>query len=269
MTTVLQILGTSTPVSEVIANKIGLIRAAIACRVFFYQQLKDGVCSASVATLASKLGLSTGAVSTNLKWLISNGWIQYARPHTKGNVTNHYKVTTKFFKALEEHSPNEQAAVSRSRGESNIHEVNVHVHEVNGEEDIKEDLKEKDNNNNNFSKITLLWQQEIGMLSSIISQEIQDLMNDIAETNQVKWFTEAIKIAVKAGHQKKNLRYIKGILEKWITAGTMIIYDKTLKEKNNGHNIQLSSSKPQDTNSRQGERGSISERLSTPGTYRL
>jgi len=130
MSTILSILGTSTPVSEVLAEELGLVKAAIACRIFFYQQLKRGVCDASLSTLSQKLGISIGCVSTNIKWLIDNGYIEEIGEHHKGNVTNSYRVTGLFFDTLE-----------RSRGESNVHEMKVDVHEVNREEDIKE--KEK------------------------------------------------------------------------------------------------------------------------------
>lgn len=130
MATILSILGTSTPVSEALAGKLGYVKAAIACRVFFYQQLKRGVCDASVATLAQKLGMSTGCVSTNLKWLIDKGYIKELSEHHKGNVNNSYQVTDLFYDTLE-----------RSLGERNVHEMNDNVHEMNGEEESKEELK--------------------------------------------------------------------------------------------------------------------------------
>ncbi len=148
MTTVLDILGTSTPVSEHVAEELGLVKAALVCRIFFYQQLKDGVCSASTKTLATKLGLSCGAVSTNLKWLLENDWICNVKPLVKGNSTNHYKVTDKFYEFVSR-SGDERQDISRSGDERHVqemnvdvHEVNVHVHEVNGKEEIEEEIKE-------------------------------------------------------------------------------------------------------------------------------
>lgn len=133
MTTFFDILGTSTPVSEVLAEKLGYVRAAIACRVFFYQQLESGLCSASVATLAKKLGMASGTVSNNLKWLRENGFIEVIGEHKSGNVTNRYRVGKKFHDALSaEHSADER---EHSPNESNIQEVN-------GKEELEEDIKE-------------------------------------------------------------------------------------------------------------------------------
>ncbi len=233
--TILEILGTSTPVSEAIADEIGLVKASIACRVFFYQQLKNGVCSASVNTLAKKLGLSSGAVSGNLKWLIKNEWIVYARPHTKGNATNHYKVSQKFYNTLER-SGNESQEVSRSRGESDVHEVNVHVHEVNGKEEVKEEVKEDlKTSGGNLSEIVNIWENNIGFIQPIIREEILSLMDEITEGVQVEWFKKAIQISCE--QNKRTLAYVRGILRKWIAKGQMDILKPKRASKNNQHNI--------------------------------
>lgn len=101
-TSILDILGASTPVSEVLARKWGYVKAAVACRVFFHQQMKDGVCRASVGTLADNLGMSPGAVSGNLKWLRDNEIIEVVGTYKKGNSPNDYRVTDRFFAALNE-----------------------------------------------------------------------------------------------------------------------------------------------------------------------
>jgi len=127
MATIIDILGNSTPVSETLAQKWGYVKAAIACKVFFYQQLKNGVCSARVSTIAKKLGMSAGTVSGNLRWLRENGYIEVIGEHKSGNVTNKYRVTKLFFDALE-HSADE---CYHSADESNIQQMN-------GEEEVKE-----------------------------------------------------------------------------------------------------------------------------------
>lgn len=150
MTTILEVLGTSTPVSEVLAEKLGYVKAAIACRVFFYQQLDDGVCRASTKTLATKLGMSQGAISNNLKWLVDNDYIRELGEHRRGNVSNQYVVTDKFYAALKqptseeiERSLDERLTGQRSADERNVHQMNVNVQQMNGKEESKEDLKER------------------------------------------------------------------------------------------------------------------------------
>ncbi len=137
--TILDILGTSTPVSEYVAQELGLVKAAIVCRVFFYQQLRDKVCKATNKSFQNSLGISAGTISSNLNWLLDNGWILNEKPLAKGNRPNHYKVTEKFYDLLERSSP-----------ERYVQEMNVHVQEMNGKEEVKEDKKERPGSGENF-----------------------------------------------------------------------------------------------------------------------
>ena len=141
MTTILDILGTSTPVSEVLAEKIGYIRAAIACRIFFYEQLKNGLCSASIGTLAKKLGMSGGAVSSNLEWLRDNNYVVVIGTYRKGNTPNQYKAGSAFYNALER-SSNESQNVQLSSNESQLSSNESNFHLMKGKEELKEDIKE-------------------------------------------------------------------------------------------------------------------------------
>ena len=145
MTTLLETLGTSTPVSFAIARKLKWVKAGIVCHIYFRQNMKDGVCRISNNTFAECLGMSAGAVSTNIKQLLTDGWIENTQPLVKGNKANHYKVTQKFFDTI--HSSDEQ---QHSSNEGNVQEMNDNVHEVNGEEVVKEVPKEtiKDNTSN-------------------------------------------------------------------------------------------------------------------------
>ena len=130
---IFDIIGESTPVPASLAQEIGLIRAAIAGRIFFYQQLKDGVCHASVKTLAEKLGLSTGAVSSNLTWLREHNYIKIIGEHKKGNRVNKYVVSEAFFSCVEkEHSADEK---EHSLNESEHSADERNIQQMNGEED--------------------------------------------------------------------------------------------------------------------------------------
>lgn len=220
MTTVLDILGNSTPVSDVLANKIGFIRAGIACRIFFYQQLKQRVCSASIATLAKKLGMSTGAVSTNIKWLRDNEYIEVVGEHKSGNVTNKYIVTKKFYDALE-----------HSECESEHSECESNIQNVNGKEETKEEGEEKTTSgseiDHNYSTVTKAYENEIGLLSSVIKDSIADCV----DTYPVDWITEAITISAK--QNKRRWSYVEGILKRWKVEGkkTMSKNGKEVKKE--------------------------------------
>lgn len=233
MTTFLEILGTSTPVSEKLAEKLGYVKAAIACRVFFYQQLEQGVCSASVGTIAKKLGMAVGTVSSNLKWLRENDYVIVIGEHKSGNATNKYKVGSKFYEVVNgQHSGDES---EHSGDECNFQEMN-------GKEEIKEEDKRRTTINAresenpsplqakkkggsggsfddscsldlNYGEITTAYENEIGMLSGTVAQMIKDDMKSYPK----QWILEAITIAVEAN--KRNWRYVRGILKRWRTEG--------------------------------------------------
>lgn len=176
--TILSILGTSTPVSEQVAQKLGLVKAAVVCRVFFYQQLKDGVCKASNKSFQESLGISAGAVSSNLKWLLQNEWITNERPLVKGNHPNYYKVTQKFYDLLEQPASEK----SRSLGESHVQQVNVDVQQVNGEEDIKEEVKEVlEPDDHLFTELVALLKMPKELMTPKMQRAYEDFIMDLQE----------------------------------------------------------------------------------------
>jgi len=90
------------------------------------------------------------------------------------------------------------------------------------------------NNNNNslneeFSKISTTYQNNIGALSSISTDIIKDIIKSIPEGLAAQWFDAAIKEAVRNNVRKLN--YIEEILNRWIADGCMS--DKKKRGKNN------------------------------------
>ncbi|WP_051058740.1 DnaD domain-containing protein [Paenibacillus shenyangensis] len=65
-------------------------------------------------------------------------------------------------------------------------------------------------------------QEGFGTISSIISDQIHDLVNDYG----IRWYEEAMKVAVLSG--KRTLSYVKGILKHWKATGI----DDPWKEEN-------------------------------------
>lgn len=211
---IISILGTSTPVSEVLAEKLGYVKAAIACRVFFYQQLERGVCDACIKTLAKKLGMSTGTISTNLKWLLDNEYIEEIGEHKKGNVRNSYKVTNKFYSAVQ-HSFPERSIDQRSGDERNVQEMNVNVQEMNGKEESKEDLKDSTTMDAQLKEIDQLVKKHFADpdRNRDFKKDLQDTITKYSPGE----ILNAIKIAISPDRQNgkgKTWGYVKGILRK-------------------------------------------------------
>jgi len=79
----------------------------------------------------------------------------------------------------------------------------------------------------NLAKISSLYEDNIGRLTSIIGERLKD----IAEKYPAGWFEEALKEAVELEH--RNLKYIEAILERWQTEGF-----KSPKKKGGGRGEQ-------------------------------
>ena len=75
------------------------------------------------------------------------------------------------------------------------------------------------NINQDINKVTLFYEQNIGLLSPFILEEIEEYQSQISDDMII----EAIKRAVEAG--KRNWKYTKGIINNWISQGI-----KTLAE---------------------------------------
>lgn len=65
----------------------------------------------------------------------------------------------------------------------------------------------------NFGKIASIYEENIGILTPIIGQELQT----IADQYPTEWFEKAILIACEANVRKLN--YIRAILERWKVEG--------------------------------------------------
>lgn len=182
MPTFLDILGTSTPVSEVLAQKLGYVKAAIVCRIFFYEQLEHKVCEASIGTIAQKLGMSTGAVSTNINWLLAEKYIKVIGKYRKGGShPNKFKVAKRFY-----------VEIQRSADESQRSADEIKRRE---KEESKEVIPQKSTKKAMFENLAEIYKIDIKLFS---------------RTQKTKVITEADKLI----EARKNPDDVK-LFEKW------------------------------------------------------
>lgn len=95
------------------------------------------------------------------------------------------------------------------------------------------------NINQNINKVTLFYEQNIGLLSSFILEEIEEYQSQIPDDMII----EAIKRAVETG--KRNWKYTKGIINNWISQGIKTLAEvqqndeafKKAKEQKQARNI--------------------------------
>jgi len=76
-----------------------------------------------------------------------------------------------------------------------------------------------DKNKNRIDNIIKVYEEEIGILTPIILEELESYLDDLSE----EMIIEAIKRA--STYNKKSLSYIKGILNNWIRNGYKVLAD--------------------------------------------
>jgi DnaD/phage-associated family protein len=74
-------------------------------------------------------------------------------------------------------------------------------------------LSYKGKEDEDLAEMSRLYEQNIGTLTPIIAEELKELRR----TYPVHWFEEAVKKA--ASYNKRNLKYIEAILERWKVEG--------------------------------------------------
>lgn len=130
MSTIQDIIGNHTPLSNNIVKELKLVRGAIACKIFFTSNLKDRVCRMGLTRLASELGIDSTTASKNIKWLIENEYVELVKDHTATDPA-HYRCTDKFYLVA-------QGIDVINRG---VDLINRGVDLINQEEELKEDKK--------------------------------------------------------------------------------------------------------------------------------
>ena len=81
-----------TPIIDVLADELGLVPAAIYGAVWRYCQMQNGVCYASLQTLADKLKLNRRTVERHIKSLCESGYLEDTTPSLKG-IPHTYRDT--------------------------------------------------------------------------------------------------------------------------------------------------------------------------------
>lgn len=147
----------------------------------------EGYCWPSYETIAKKANLGKRYVIVIMDKLIEGGLVE------KSHRFNDEKFTSNLYRVVVNHdSP---------RGESPFTRVVNH-----------DSLKPPINLNNN-SNVFATYENEIGILTPLISDKIQDAEKDYPE----EWIIEAIGVAAK--NNKRNWGYVEGILKRWKADG--------------------------------------------------
>jgi len=197
--TVLSEVDGFTPIIDDVLKETSLITAVVFGRMWRYCQMKDGVCNASLETIAEGIGLSRSAVMEHAKILVDK---EYLKDHSP-NLRNHPHTYSDTGKA------GLHIGVSANSGvrvvNASINEENAGVSEANAGvnvDDLKIVLKKESNKENKKEILTpekdlpLDWLIQAGVSSEEIaslnekerhSKEITDLYEKVMGYSPLNW----------------------------------------------------------------------------------
>ncbi len=238
--TVLSEMNGFTPVPDVLVKRYGHMTALVFGMVWRYCQMKDRVCRASLERMACELEISRMSVLRHIRILVEDGFLKDTtpglrnRPHIYAD-TGKVAMLSRLEMAGGDVSEGDSAlaesysAIAESDG--TITESNSTITESNGtitlcdSHSTTESLEDsnriavkkplKITTTTGTGAIFKIYEQEIGPLTSIISQEIGDYLDD--PKCPAGYIAEAIQEAAR--QNKRNWSYVRAILKRWMVEG--------------------------------------------------
>ena len=214
MSTNQQFFNDSTPLNKHIVKELGLVRGAVACKIIYASNLRDGVCRMGQKRIADELGIDKSTVSKSIKWLMDKGYLNLLLSASDSHPA-HIRPSDRLMKLLggdDITPPVDKVTPPVDKVTPPVDKVNPPVDKVNQDKNTDKGLnKETINNGSNSSlgKVSLHYEQEIGFISPSIRDHILDAIDDFPE----QWVLDAIDVAVGANVRKWN--YIRAVLDNW------------------------------------------------------
>lgn len=164
----------------------------------------DGYCWPSISYLSRKCRLSERGILDIEIRLESEGYLRIIRSSTDGkkNVNRYYINTEKLEENRKFREKNAPRVVNQ------LHHMVKPLHQGGEATSVKPSIN-LNNNNNIFTE----YENEIGMLSPTVSDNLQEA----EKTYPSDWIINAIKIAAK--NNKRNWAYVDAILKNWKANG--------------------------------------------------
>jgi DnaD/phage-associated family protein len=180
-----------TPCPDVLVEKYSHTTALVWGKIWRYCQMKDEVCKAAIKRLADELGLSDDTIGKHIKLLEKGGYIKDLTPDVR-------------------HKPHEYVDTGKLKLK-----INLFMEEDEGTEKLgtsgyrKNRVKESSSTSENADDIFSIYQNNIGMLTSMMA----DTLMDAEKTYPKEWIVEAISLSVE--NNKRSWRYCETILKRW------------------------------------------------------
>jgi hypothetical protein len=165
-----------TPLFDVIAEKYGMVRAAVFGKVWRYCQMHNRVCRAKLETLADGLGVDRATVKRHLDGLCEDGYLEDKTPDLR-NRPHVYRDTGKVKIEMNIHvaqSSSENFHVAESN--SHVAQDHSHVAQSHMSIDLKKDIKKEQP-----AVKKELHGKPPEMLITAVSPYLQEQLNTLAE----------------------------------------------------------------------------------------
>ena len=129
MSTIQDVIGDYTPLSNNVVKVLKLIKGAVACKIFFTSNLEDRICRMGLTRIANELGIDRSTASKSITALVKEEYVERVKDSTP-TTPAHYRCTQKFYDLA-----------------GGVDVINRGVDYINQEEEVKEEVKELSSTN--------------------------------------------------------------------------------------------------------------------------
>lgn len=179
-----------TPVPDVLVFEYGFVTALVWGRVWRYCQMIDGVCRAKIETIAEGIGVSERTIIRHIEVLCRDGYLFDMTPDLR-------------------HKPHIYTDTGKIKLRISFEVGMTESHTRYDRESVKESTTISKDSKNIFA----LYESNIGILTSIMADTLEDAVKEYP----ADWIVDAITLAVT--NNKRNWKYCEAILKRWKTDG--------------------------------------------------
>jgi DnaD/phage-associated family protein len=198
---------------DAITQELGIVSSCVYGKIWRYERMKDGVCRASIATIADELGeLSYNTILSHIKKLIEAGYIEDLTPDLK-NRPHVYKTTGRLKIEI-------GIKLTPQKLNTTPQKLNSRSSKFADEsESLIEELIENKDDDDGFvppqerPQIYRLYEQNIGALTGIMTE----ILADASKEYPAEWLEPAFAIACKAN--RRTWAYVDAVLKNWRDKG--------------------------------------------------
>lgn len=196
-----------TPAPDVLITQYGFITALVWGKIWRYCQMSDGVCRAKLETLAEQLGMSTRTIIRHIEPMVEGGYLKDLTPDLK-NRPHIYADTGKI-----------RIRISIEAAMTESHSTMTESHSRHDRESLEESINKKQIKKQSTTTAAAkpeaftVYESNIGPLTPIIADGLNDLIRDYSEAWVIRAITEAVQ------SNARHFKFICAVLAGYKTRG--------------------------------------------------